>query len=130
MNICSCILWGDDMEFKDICEINCIHEEDVNEIKKQILDKDTLHQLAEIFKILGDPTRIQIIYALSIKELCVCDIAAILNISQSAISHQLRVLRNSRLVKFRKEGKVVYYSIDDSHITKLFKEGLDHVNHA
>lgn len=118
------------MEFKDVCEINCIHEEDVNEIKKQMLEKDTLHQLAETFKILGDPTRIQIIYALSIKELCVCDISAILNLSQSAISHQLRVLRNSRLVKYRKEGKIVYYSIDDSHITNLFREGLDHMNHA
>ena len=116
-------------ELSDVCEIYCIQEEIVAKLKKQMLDKDTLIRLAETFKILGDPTRVQIIHALSHNELCVCDIVALIGMSQSAVSHQLRVLRNCRLVKFRKDGKVVYYSIDDSHITNLFNEGLDHVNH-
>lgn len=114
----------------DTCEVLCINENTVREIKEKFLDRDTLLKLAESFKVLGDPTRVQIIHALSMQELCVCDLAAILGMSQSAISHQLRVLRNLRLVKFRKEGKVVFYSIDDHHIINLFTEGLEHVKHG
>lgn len=114
----------------DICEVLCIHEDTVREIKEKFLDRDTLLKLAESFKALGDLTRVQIIHALSMQELCVCDLAALLGMSQSAISHQLRVLRNLRLVKFRKEGKVVFYSIDDNHIINLFMQGLDHVRHS
>ena len=114
----------------DVCEVLCIHEDTVREIKEKFLDRDTLFKLAESFKALGDPTRVQIIHALLMQELCVCDLAAILGMSQSAISHQLRVLRNLRLVKFRKEGKVVFYSIDDHHIINLFTEGLEHVKHG
>lgn len=84
-------------------------------------------KLAETFRVLGDPTRVKIIYALSQKELCVCEISAVLDMSQSAISHQLRILRNLRLVKYRKEGKTVYYSLDDEHILMLFHQGLEHV---
>lgn len=116
-------------DVNDVCEVNCIHEETVQYLRGRMLDRDILFRLAETFKMLGDPTRVQIIFALSLKELCVCDIAALLGMSQSAVSHQLRLLRSSRLVKFRKEGKIVYYSIDDRHITNLFKEGLDHVVH-
>lgn len=113
----------------DICEVVCIHEETVQSVKKKLLDKSAGFNLAEIFKALGDPTRVQIIYALLIQELCVCDLAALLEMSQSAISHQLRVLRNLRLVRFRKDGKIVYYSIDDQHIVNLFTEGLEHIKH-
>jgi DNA-binding transcriptional ArsR family regulator len=86
-----------------------------------------LSELANTFKVLGDPTRVRILYALSIEELCVCDIAALIEASQSAISHQLRLLRSAKLVKFRKEGKMAYYSLDDDHIRNLFKEGIQHV---
>lgn len=113
----------------DTCQIDCIHEEAVMEIKATMLESGTVLALAEIFKVLGDPTRVKIIHALTQKELCVCDLAAVLNMSQSAISHQFRVLRNLRLVKYRKEGKIVYYSLDDHHIVNLFNEGLEHVSH-
>ena len=114
----------------DVCEIHCIHENSVLSIKQRMLEKNTLLNIAEVFKLLGDPTRVEIIYALSHHELCVCDISAVLGISQSAVSHQLRLLRSARLVKYRKEGKIVYYSLDDSHITNLFNECLDHINHG
>ncbi len=115
--------------FTDICGVHCIHEEAVHDLKKLMLHKNTIQRLAETFKLMGDPTRVEIIFALSHKELCVCDLAAVLGMSHSAISHQLRLLRSARLVKFRKDGKIVYYSIDDKHITTLFNEGLDHVTH-
>ncbi len=85
--------------------------------------------MAEIFKALGDPTRLKIIYVLSKSPLCVCDIASLLDMTQSAISHHLRLLRNLKLVKFKKEGKMVIYSLDDDHVLRLFKEGLEHVLH-
>lgn len=116
-------------EVNDICEIYCIHEESVRDLRSKALDRETVLGLAETFKLLGDPTRVQIIFALSQKELCVCDVAAVLGMSQSAVSHQLRLLRHARLVRFRKEGKIVYYSIDDEHITNLFRECLDHIRH-
>lgn len=111
------------------CEVFCVDEEKVGMVREKMLDKSVTLRLSETFKVLGDPTRIKIIQALSLTELCVCDISTLLNMSQSAISHQLRVLRNLRLVKFRKEGKIVYYSLDDKHIVNLFKEGLEHVLH-
>lgn len=111
------------------CEVFCVDEEKIEMVRKKMLDKSVTLRLSETFKVLGDPTRIKIIQALSLTELCVCDISTLLNMSQSAISHQLRVLRNLRLVKFRKEGKIVYYSLDDKHIVNLFKEGLEHVLH-
>jgi len=88
-----------------------------------------LYDLSELFKSLGDQTRLKILFALSRSEMCVCDIAALLEMSQSAISHQLRVLRNVRLVKYHKVGKVVYYTLDDEHVNELFRQGLDHVEH-
>ncbi|MBF0490358.1 MAG: winged helix-turn-helix transcriptional regulator [Candidatus Omnitrophica bacterium] len=87
----------------------------------------TMTQLASTFKALGDPTRTKIIFALSKEELCVCDIATLLKVSQSAVSHQLRILRNMELVRCRKEGKIAYYSLDDDHIKALMEEGLRHV---
>jgi len=111
----------------DICEINCLHEEVVTKVRKEMINEKTALLLAETFKVMGDGTRIKIINALSHAELCVCDIAFLLGMSQSAISHQLRFLRSLKLVKNRKEGKVVYYSLDDDHIVNLFKQGLEHV---
>ncbi|MBZ4663451.1 MAG: helix-turn-helix transcriptional regulator [Caloramator sp.] len=112
----------------DICSCNVIHQEVVNEVKNNMPEEELLFDLAEFFKVFGDSTRIKIMYALFEHEMCVCDIAALLNMSQSAVSHQLRVLKQARLVKYRKEGKVVYYSLDDEHIKDIVKEGLEHIN--
>ena len=87
-----------------------------------------LYDLAELFKVFGDSTRIKILYALFEAELCVCDISRLLGLTQSAVSHQLRVLKNSRLVKFRKEGKTVFYSLADDHVRKIIAQGMEHVN--
>ncbi|MHB8172006.1 MAG: ArsR/SmtB family transcription factor [Thermincolia bacterium] len=111
----------------DVCEINCLHEEAVNLVRKEMINEKTAGLLADVFKAMGDITRIKIINGLSRSELCVCDIAFLLGMSQSAISHQLRVLRSLKLVKYRKEGRVVYYSLDDDHIVNLFAQGLEHV---
>ncbi len=109
------------------CEITLIDRRRVASVKRRMKSDETLHRLSETFRALGDPTRMKIIFALSLEELCVCDIAALLGTTKSAVSHQLRVLRNMRLVKYRKEGKMVYYSIDDEHIEDLFEMGLRHV---
>jgi len=114
---------------RDSCDIYCVNEEKVEKARQKMLQDEVSVRLAETFKVLGDPTRVKIISALANTELCVCDISTLLEMSQSAISHQLRVLRNLRLVKFRKEGKIVYYSLDDKHILNLFREGLQHVLH-
>ena len=112
----------------EICDCNVIHQETVNEVRKNMLDDDHLFDLAELFKIFGDSTRINILNALTISEMCVCDIAAALNMKHSAISHQLRVLKQSKLVKYRKDGKVVYYSLDDEHVNGILDQGLIHLN--
>lgn len=110
------------------CETTAIHEDIVAKVVEDFPDEEALYELADLFKVLGDPTRVRILSALSLAELCVCDIAYLLEMSQSAISHQLTVLRKARLVKNRREGKVVYYSLDDDHVTTIFKEGLHHIN--
>jgi DNA-binding transcriptional ArsR family regulator len=115
------------IKHNDICEIRSVDKKKVRLIRKSMLTDSEASQLSETFSVLADPTRTKIIYALSNAELCVCDIAGILGMSVSAVSHQLRILRNMRLVKFRKESKMVYYSLDDDHISKLFNEGLKHV---
>ena len=94
------------------------------------LDDITSSRLAEVFKVLGDPTRIKLLALLTTDEMRVSDIAEALSMGQSAISHQLRVLRNARLVKFRKDGKEAWYSLDDDHVVKLMRQGLDHVSHG
>lgn len=113
-------------EVKD-CTCEEIHEELINKAKDTMPKDETLYDLAELFKVFGDTTRIKILYALFSSEMCVCDIADLLGMTHSAISHQLRVLKNARLVKFRKEGKVVYYSLDDNHISQIFDCGLAHI---
>lgn len=113
----------------DVCEILCIHPEKVEKVKGNSLKSQEVIGLSEIFKALGDGTRIKILHALSQQELCVCDIAEVVEMSQSLVSHQLRILRNLRLVRFRKKGKNVYYSLDDDHIINLFSQGLAHIRH-
>ena len=109
------------------CDCNVIHGEIVEAARVKMPPEEHLYDLAEFFKVFGDSTRIKIIYALFSSEMCVCDIASLLSMSQSAISHQLRVLKQARLVKYRKDGKVVYYSLDDDHIKQIFDQGLSHV---
>jgi ArsR family transcriptional regulator len=112
----------------DKCDCNVIHEDVVNRVKKALPDEEALLNLAELFKVFGDTTRVRIISALIHAEMCVCDIASLLGMTKSAISHQLRALRQTKLVKYRKEGKVVYYSLDDDHVATLFAQGLLHVS--
>jgi ArsR family transcriptional regulator, lead/cadmium/zinc/bismuth-responsive transcriptional repressor len=113
---------------KEICNCSIIHEDVVNEVKKHIPQEETLYDLADLFKVLGDSTRIKILCALFQAEMCVCDISALLEMTQSAISHQLRVLKQARLVKYRRDGKVVYYSLDDEHVKSIFDQGLVHIS--
>jgi len=112
---------------KDTCEVFCINQKKVDAVRKVMQTDGVIKKLAQTFKVLGDPTRTQILYALSEDELCVCDLACLLGKTQSAVSHQLRVLRNLDLVKYRKDGKIAYYSLNDIHIRNLFAEGLEHV---
>jgi ArsR family transcriptional regulator len=112
----------------DSCSCSVIHEDIVNKAKEKMPQEETLYDLAELFKVFGDTTRIKIICALFESEMCVCDIATLLCMNQSAISHQLRVLKQARLVKYRKDGKIVYYSLDDEHIKQIFDLGLIHIN--
>jgi DNA-binding transcriptional ArsR family regulator len=111
----------------DHCDINVIHEEVVNRVRGLMPDEVDLINLADLFKVFGDSTRVKIISALLHSEMCVCDIAALLGMSTSAISHQLRALRQTKLVKYRRDGKVVYYSLDDEHVGTIFAQGLTHV---
>jgi DNA-binding transcriptional ArsR family regulator len=122
----------DSMHVRDDCEACIIHGEAVNRAKTKAreLEGNTMVRLSDIFKTMGDPTRLRIIQALSTGEMCVCDIAAALGMEHSAISHQLRVLRNMRVVKYRKEGKEAIYSLDDEHVLRLFNEGLEHARHG
>lgn len=110
------------------CDCTVIHEDIVNQVRDKMPEEESLYDLAELFKVFGDSTRIKILWALNEAEMCVCDIAALLNMTQSAISHQLRVLRQATLVKNRREGKVVYYSLDDDHIKHIFDQGMIHIN--
>ena len=120
--MCTCI----HMKVDDVCEIECINEEAVNDVKSNMPDENVLLAVSENFKIFGDMTRIKIMQALYLKELCVCDLSAVLEANQSTISHQLRVLRSKNLVKFRKEGKMAYYSLADDHVVKIIEMGIEH----
>jgi DNA-binding transcriptional ArsR family regulator len=114
---------------EDIDRYDCtvIHEEVVNSVKGKMPEEEALLNLADLFKVFGDSTRVKIISALLHSEMCVCDIAFLLGMTKSAISHQLRALRQTKLVKYRKNGKVVYYSLDDEHVGMIFNQGLVHV---
>lgn len=111
-----------------ICGCKTIHNDIIEKVDAKMPKEDVFTKLGVFFKAFGDPTRLKILHALLISEMCVCDIAALLNMNQSAISHQLRILKINRLVKFRKEGKVVYYSLDDKHIGEIFESGFAHIS--
>jgi len=115
------------MSPSDRCQKTIIHEDHVRAAQERLVGGLTATRLAELFKALSDPTRVRILSALRGAELCVCDIAATLGMSQSAVSHQLRLLRTLRLVRHRKDGRMVYYALDDEHVERLLAEGLDHV---
>ena len=111
----------------DVCELVQIDLARVRKIRSELVAPDAVQGLADTFSALGDPTRVRILDALSHGELCVCDLAAVLGLSQSAVSHQLRLLRGIRLVKPRRDGRIVFYSLDDQHIISIFKQTLQHV---
>lgn len=112
-----------------ICDCNVIHQELVDKTLKQMAEEDSLNKLAEFFKIVGDTTRVKILYALDKQELCVCDIANILNMSKSSISHQLGTLRRSGIVKCKRIGREVFYMLDDEHVKQVFEIGMEHIEH-
>lgn len=111
----------------DVCEVSAVDPEKVRRVIEKLTDEETSQRLAETFATLSDVTRLRIVEALAHEELCVCDLSAALSLSQSATSHHLRTLRNLRLVKHRRAGRLVYYSLDDEHIVRLFAQGLEHV---
>ncbi len=114
-------------EFIPVCKENVVNIKRVKSVEKALPDAKEIIDLVQTFKVLGDYTRLKIVLALAEEELCVCDLATLLNISVSAISHQLRLLRGMKLVKFRKTGKMVYYSLDDIHIESIIKQAQVHV---
>ena len=118
----------EDLYNVECCDFIHAHEEIVERVRGQLPGEDTLYDLTELFRIFGDSTRIRILYVLLEAEMCVCDIAALLGMTQSAISHQLRALKNARLVKSRREGKTVFYSLADNHVKTIIDQGLEHVS--
>ena len=114
----------------DVCEVELFHPERVEQARTSLLPDAEVEQMSSIFQCVGHPTRVKILQALLATELCVCDLAQVLKLSVSAISHQLRTLRSLRLVKYRREGKMAYYSIDDDHVRSLFSLGLEHIRHG
>ena len=109
------------------CQEDRGHVDAVDQVRALLPPDEDLYDLAELFKIFGDSTRIKILYALLEGELCVCDIAKLMEVTQSAVSHQLRVLKSSKLVKFRREGKTVYYSLADEHVVRILSQGMEHI---
>ena len=112
----------------ECCDFIHTHEELVEKVRRELPGEDTLYDLTELFRIFGDSTRIRILYVLFESEMCVCDIAALLGMTQSAISHQLRALKNARLVSSRREGKTVFYALADDHVKTIIDQGLEHVS--
>ena len=111
----------------DSCDTLLIDQRKVRRVREAIQPESTIQHLGEFFKVIGDATRLKIILALIREEMCVCDLAAVIGVSSSAISHQLRLLRGARLVRYRREGKIVYYSLDDQHVRHLVEDALDHL---
>ena len=115
------------MDYVPQCEFRHVHEDIVSKVKSEMPAEEMLYDLAELFKVFGDSTRIKILYCLFESEMCVCDIAQLLNMTTSAISHQLRVLKQSQLVKFRREGKTIFYSLADDHVRTIIFQGTEHI---
>lgn len=114
-------------DFAPCCQEPEVHLEAVERVRSLLPPDEHLYDLAELFKLFGDSTRLKILYALLEGELCVCDLAGLMAVTQSAVSHQLRVLKNSKLVKFRREGKTIYYSLADDHVVSILSQGMEHI---
>lgn len=117
------------MKTAEVCDCNVIHEGVVEDVKSKMLDNEFISEISTFFKILGDNTRVKIIFALDHNEMCVCDIANVLNMTKSSISHQLSYLKDLNIVKSRKNGKEVYYSLDDEHVKEVFEVAISHIEH-
>lgn len=115
------------MNSQPFCDCEVIHEQAVNEVKSKLLGDKIYPSLANLFKMFGDSTRIRILHALEQQELCVCDLAVLLNITKSAVSHQLKTLKLMNLVKFRRDGQMVFYSLADDHVKEIIDIGLNHL---
>lgn len=118
------------MENRDLiecCDLMAVHEDILERVRREMPDEDTLYNLTELFHVFGDSTRMRILYVLFASEMCVCDIATLLGLTQSAVSHQLRLLKGMRLVKSRREGKTVFYALADDHVKTIINQGLEHV---
>lgn len=124
---CGCEEQSVSAERTDLSESGSSHPDIVKAVAEKLPDEELLYDVAELFKVFGDSTRVRIICALFESEMCVCDIAGVLNMTQSAISHQLRVLKQARLVKYRREGKTVFYSLADGHIQTIFNQAFEHI---
>ena len=111
----------------EACSFLCVHEDVVAQVQRNLPEADTLLSLSELFKTFGDGTRIRILYVLLEAEVCVCDLAMLLGMTQSAVSHQLRILKQARLIKARRDGKTVFYSLADTHVAALLRQGMEHV---
>ncbi len=111
----------------ELCGIRCVHMDRVDRAREEALSQREIERLALTYKVLGDPTRLRIVMALGSGEMCVCDLAAFIGVSESAVSHQLRRLRDLALVKSRREGQILYYTLDDAHVAQLLQIGLDHI---
>lgn len=114
-------------DLTEVCDTQEVHPDVINAVRDTLPEEETLYDLAELYKVFGDSTRIKILFVLFESEMCVCDIADLLNMTQSAISHQLRVLKQNKLVRSRRDGKTVYYSLADSHVRLILNQGLDHI---
>ena len=114
-------------DHSECCQSRDVHEDVLDRVREMLPPEDELFELAELFKVFGDSTRIRILYVLLEAEVCVCDLAEVLKMSQSAISHQLSILKRSRLVKFRREGKSIFYSLADEHVRAMLSQGMEHV---
>lgn len=110
------------------CEFLCVHEDTVRAVRQGIPEEEVLWNLAELFKLFSDPTRLKILMSLAQHELCVCDLAALIEMNQSAVSHQLRLLKQGRLVKSRREGKSIFYSLADDHVVTMLAQGMEHIS--
>lgn len=110
-----------------LCDCDAIHEDVVNAVKAKMESEGNLYDLADFFKVLGDSTRIKILSALDQSEMCVCDLAVLLNMTKSAISHQLRSLKLANLVKYKRDGRMLYYSLSDDHIRDIVEKGMEHI---
>lgn len=117
------------MKTAEMCDCNVIHENVVEDVKSKMLDNKFISEISIFFKILGDNTRVKILFALDHNEMCVCDIANVLNMTKSSISHQLSYLKDLNIVKSRKSGKEVYYSLDDEHVKEVFEVAISHIEH-